>query len=92
MRAQYFQVDGTTLVNELTLLSLILRFQRIRVQGANVYLASAELAAVSAMTGKIPSPEEYLAVWQRLREDSSDTYRYLNFDQIEEYRKIADSL
>ena len=79
--------DNTTVVSTSTR-----NFPNRLGKGANVYLASAELAAVSAMTGKLPTPAEYLEVWQKLRDDASDTYRYLNFDQIEEYKKIADSI
>ena len=54
-------------------------------KGANVYLASAELAAVSSILGKLPTPEEYLEWAGKLAGDRDDTYRYLNFDQLEEY-------
>lgn len=59
-------------------------------QGANVYLASAELAAVAAILGKIPTPEEYLSYASKLDSMSADIYRYLNFNEIEEYQKSAD--
>ena len=59
-------------------------------QGANVYLASAELAAVAAVTGKLPTPEEYLQYTKDLDSMASDIYRYLNFNEIEEYQKSAD--
>lgn len=58
-------------------------------QGANVYLASAELAAVSAILGKLPTQEEYLAFAQDLQQDKEDTYRYMNFDQINSYKQKA---
>lgn len=61
-------------------------------QGANVYLASAELAAVCALLGRIPSPEEYLTYAGNLEDDKSDTYRYMNFDQINSYVKKADNV
>lgn len=57
--------------------------------GANVYLASAELASVCSILGKIPSFEEYMQYVQQINESSADTYRYLNFDQIENYRNKA---
>jgi aconitate hydratase 2/2-methylisocitrate dehydratase len=50
--------------------------------GAQVYLGSAELAAVCAWTGRIPSPDEYLQLWREHiagRED--DIYEYLSFDR-----------
>ncbi|HDR1286635.1 TPA: bifunctional aconitate hydratase 2/2-methylisocitrate dehydratase [Pasteurella multocida] len=61
-------------------------------QGANVYLASAELAAVSAILGKLPTPEEYLTFAADLQQDKDDTYRYMNFDQINSYTKKADNV
>jgi len=54
-------------------------------QGANVYLASAELAAVCAILGKIPSPEEYQKYYAELGKDTSNIYKYLNFDKVESY-------
>ncbi|MGZ5006794.1 MAG: bifunctional aconitate hydratase 2/2-methylisocitrate dehydratase, partial [Methylobacter sp.] len=60
--------------------------------GANVYLASAELAAVCSLLGKIPSVEEYMQYANQINETASDTYRYLNFDQMENYRKKAASV
>ena len=54
-------------------------------KGANVYLASAELAAVSAILGRIPSNDEYMKYMGALNENPSDTYRYLNFDSMPEY-------
>ncbi|PKO25936.1 MAG: bifunctional aconitate hydratase 2/2-methylisocitrate dehydratase [Betaproteobacteria bacterium HGW-Betaproteobacteria-8] len=54
---------------------------------ARVYLGSAELAAVCAKLGRIPSPEEYLAtVGDKLTKNSAEIYRYLNFDQMAEYQ------
>ncbi|AXQ14519.1 bifunctional aconitate hydratase 2/2-methylisocitrate dehydratase [Shewanella algae] len=57
--------------------------------GANVYLASAELAAVAALLGRLPSPEEYQEYAKELDATAADTYRYLNFDQLEYYTKKA---
>ncbi|MGC6405107.1 bifunctional aconitate hydratase 2/2-methylisocitrate dehydratase [Bisgaard Taxon 45] len=61
-------------------------------QGANVYLASAELAAVSAILGKLPTPQEYLTFAADLQQDRDDTYRYMNFDQINSYTQKADNV
>ena len=58
--------------------------------GADVYLASAELAAVAAVLGKLPTPEEYLSYANKLNSMSSDIYRYLNFNEIESYQHAAD--
>ncbi|MEQ1601484.1 MAG: bifunctional aconitate hydratase 2/2-methylisocitrate dehydratase [Methylophilaceae bacterium] len=53
---------------------------------ANVYLGSAELAAVCARLGYLPTAEEYLAtVGDKLSKNSAEIYRYLNFDQMAEY-------
>jgi aconitate hydratase 2/2-methylisocitrate dehydratase len=55
-------------------------------KGAQVYLGSAELAAVCALLGKIPTVEEYMAVVkEKIAPFESDLYRYLNFDQIENF-------
>lgn len=58
--------------------------------GANVYLTSAELAAVGAILGKLPTPEEYLEFAKNLDSMSDDIYRYLNFDEIAEFQKSAE--
>jgi aconitate hydratase 2/2-methylisocitrate dehydratase len=55
---------------------------------ARVYLGSAELAAVCARMGRIPTQEEYLAViGDKLSKDAGNIYRYLNFDKMPEYVK-----
>ena len=58
--------------------------------GADVYLASAELAAISSILGKLPSVEEYLAYMKDLDTMADDIYRYLNFHQIESFQNSAD--
>ncbi|MFL9828086.1 bifunctional aconitate hydratase 2/2-methylisocitrate dehydratase [Rhodoplanes sp. SY1] len=50
-----------------------------------VYLASAELAAVSARLGRIPTMDEYLQGTSAVTAKAADIYRYMNFDQIPEY-------
>ena len=55
-------------------------------KGAQVYLGSAELAAVCALLGKIPTVEEYMAiVKEKIAPFEGDLYRYLNFDRIENF-------
>ena len=55
-------------------------------KGAQVYLGSAELAAVCALLGKIPTVEEYMAiVKEKIAPFEGELYRYLNFDQIENF-------
>ncbi len=57
-------------------------------KGAQVYLGSAELAAVCARLGRIPSVEEYMAVVRdRIAPLSENIYRYLNFHQMEQYMR-----
>jgi aconitate hydratase 2/2-methylisocitrate dehydratase len=60
--------------------------------GADVYLSSSELAAVSAMLGKIPTVEEYMSYTKDLDLMADDIYRYLNFDQIESYQSVAEKV
>jgi aconitate hydratase 2 / 2-methylisocitrate dehydratase len=60
--------------------------------GANVYLASAELAAVCSILGKIPTVEEYQHYALQINETAEDTYRYLNFDQLQHYQDKADAV
>ncbi len=59
--------------------------------GANVYLASAEIAAVCSILGHIPTPEEYLQFASDLDPMAADVYRYLNFDEIESFQKSAEA-
>ncbi|KLV06240.1 bifunctional aconitate hydratase 2/2-methylisocitrate dehydratase [Photobacterium aquae] len=60
--------------------------------GANVYLSSAELAAVGAILGRIPTLEEYLEYAKQIDATAADTYRYLNFHRMEQYTKVADEV
>jgi aconitate hydratase 2/2-methylisocitrate dehydratase len=57
-----------------------------------VFLGSAELAAVCSRLGRIPSREEYMASIGVLSANSDQIYRYMNFDQIEDFQEIADSV
>lgn len=58
-------------------------------EGANVYLTSAELAAVGALLGKLPTPEEYLEYASKIDSMADDIYRYMNFDQVVAFQKLA---
>ncbi|HFQ5137242.1 TPA: bifunctional aconitate hydratase 2/2-methylisocitrate dehydratase [Vibrio vulnificus] len=60
--------------------------------GANVYLSSAELAAVGAILGRIPTVEEYMEYAKQLDATAADTYRYLNFHLMGQYTKKADTV
>ncbi|UZK03506.1 bifunctional aconitate hydratase 2/2-methylisocitrate dehydratase [Venatoribacter cucullus] len=57
--------------------------------GANVYLTSAELAAVGAILGKLPTTAEYMEYANKLDSMSADIYKYLNFDKMDQYTKKA---
>jgi len=60
--------------------------------GANVYLASAELSTVAATLGHIPSIEEYMDAMKGVAPMANEIYRYLNFDQLPEYQDAADGI
>lgn len=55
----------------------------------DVFLASAELAAVSAILGKLPTVEEYLEYAKNLDSMAGEVYRYMNFDQMANYQEAA---
>ena len=59
--------------------------------GANVFLASAELAAISATLGYIPTIEEYNEIMAEINTMGSDVYRYLNFHEIASYKEAANN-
>lgn len=61
-------------------------------KGANCYLGSAELCAVSAILGRLPTPEEYQNYHKVLQKDAPNTYKYLNFNQVESYTEAADEV
>ncbi|OTA17150.1 homoaconitase LysF [Xenorhabdus vietnamensis] len=79
--------DGVTVVSTSTR-----NFPNRLGTGANVYLASAELAAVASLLGRLPTPEEYLQFMDKVDETAADTYRYLNFDQLSQYTEKADDV
>jgi aconitate hydratase 2/2-methylisocitrate dehydratase len=58
-------------------------------KGANVFLSSAELAAVAAVLGKLPSVEEYMDYATKIDTMSPEIYRYLNFDRMPAYVESA---
>lgn len=61
-------------------------------RNTNVYLGSAELAAICSRLGRIPTREEYLADIGVINENGDKIYRYMNFDQISSYKELADSV
>jgi len=57
---------------------------------ARVYLGSAELAAVCARLGRLPTPQEYLdTVGEKINANADTIYRYLSFDQLPAYQPKA---
>lgn len=60
-------------------------------QGSNVFLASAELAAIAAVLGKLPTPQEYLQYAQQIDSMAPEIYNYLNFDQVPEFLAAAET-
>jgi aconitate hydratase 2/2-methylisocitrate dehydratase len=79
--------DGATVVSTSTR-----NFPNRLGNGANVFLASAELAAVASLLGKLPTPDEYQQFMVQVDKTADDTYRYLNFDQLGQYTEKADSV
>jgi aconitate hydratase 2/2-methylisocitrate dehydratase len=79
--------DGATVVSTSTR-----NFPNRMGKDSQVYLSSAELAAVVATLGKLPTVEEYMAAVKHLEPMADDIYRYLNFHQIGEYKLIADEV
>ncbi|AXF78436.1 bifunctional aconitate hydratase 2/2-methylisocitrate dehydratase [Erwinia tracheiphila] len=79
--------DGATVVSTSTR-----NFPNRLGNGANVYLASAELAAVASLLGKLPTPDEYQQFMDQVDKTAVDTYRYLNFDQLSQYTEKADGV
>ena len=59
--------------------------------GANVFLASAELSAIASILGKLPTVEEYHKYMEDINPLSDDIYKYLNFNEIDTYVESADS-
>ena len=59
---------------------------------SNVFLASAEVAAISAKLGYIPTPEEYLSLMKDIEPLSGEIYQYLNFDQIADYQESSSNV
>ena len=77
--------DGATVVSTSTR-----NFPNRLGTGANVYLASAELAACAAILGELPTPDAYRATVAALDTTAADTYRYLNFDELPDFVDAAD--
>ncbi|OZB53430.1 bifunctional aconitate hydratase 2/2-methylisocitrate dehydratase [Stenotrophomonas acidaminiphila] len=61
-------------------------------RNTNVYLGSAELAAICSRLGRIPTKEEYMADIGVINANGAQIYRYMNFDQIADYKDVADTV
>lgn len=61
-------------------------------KNTNVFLGSAELAAIASRLGKIPTVAEYHEAMGIINQDAGSVYRYMNFDQIDEYAEAAKSV
>jgi aconitate hydratase 2/2-methylisocitrate dehydratase len=61
-------------------------------KNTNVFLGSAEMAAICSRLGRIPTREEYLKDMGVLAQDGERIYRYMNFDQIEDFTQVADTV
>jgi aconitate hydratase 2 / 2-methylisocitrate dehydratase len=79
--------DGATVISTSTR-----NFPNRLGKDANVFLASAELSAVAGVLGHIPTMDEYMGYMKDIKTFSSDIYRYLNFHEMADYKKIADKV
>jgi len=71
---------GTTIISTSTR-----NFDNRMGDDTRVYLGSAELAAITAMDGKLPTPGEYFSVFQeKIIPNEQEIYRYLQFNEMEE--------
>lgn len=79
--------DGATVVSTSTR-----NFPNRMGKDANVYLSSAELAALTAIKGAIPTVEEYHAAMKNINARAEEVYRYMNFDRIPAFKDAAGSV
>lgn len=79
--------DGATVVSTSTR-----NFPNRMGKDANVFLSSAEVCAVASALGKLPTPAEYQEMMKEVNAMGADIYRYLNFNEIESYQKVADKV
>jgi aconitate hydratase 2/2-methylisocitrate dehydratase len=61
-------------------------------KNTNVYLGSAELAAICSRLGRIPTREEYMGDMGVLNAHSDKIYQYMNFDKIADFKSVADKV
>lgn len=79
--------DGATVVSTSTR-----NFPNRMGKDANVFLASAELSAITAILGYIPNLNEYREKMKFIDTMSEELYRYLNFDKMADYQNISDQI
>ena len=75
--------DGATVISTSTR-----NFPNRMGAGTHVYLASAELASVCSVLGRIPDHSEYMNYMGQLAEVADETYRYLNFNEMPAYTDV----
>ncbi|HUR89294.1 MAG TPA: aconitase family protein, partial [Ramlibacter sp.] len=61
-------------------------------KNSNVYLGSAELAAICSRLGRIPTKDEYMTDISVINANGDKIYRYMNFDQIAHFKDVADKV
>ncbi|GGA04175.1 bifunctional aconitate hydratase 2/2-methylisocitrate dehydratase [Dyella caseinilytica] len=61
-------------------------------KNTNVYLGSAELAAICSRLGRIPTKQEYMAAIGVINANGDKIYRYMNFDKIKDFKDVADTV
>jgi aconitate hydratase 2/2-methylisocitrate dehydratase len=61
-------------------------------KNSNVYLGSAELAAICSRLGRIPTKQEYMTDIGVINANGDKIYRYMNFDQIQDFKQVADTV
>jgi aconitate hydratase 2/2-methylisocitrate dehydratase len=61
-------------------------------KNTNVYLGSAELAAICSRLGRIPTKDEYMEDIGVINANGDKIYKYMNFDQIADFKEVADKV
>ena len=56
-------------------------------KGANVFLASSELSAITAIEGKIPDFDTYMSYYRDIESKKENIFNYMNFHKMDEYKK-----
>jgi aconitate hydratase 2 / 2-methylisocitrate dehydratase len=61
-------------------------------KNSNVYLGSAELAAICSRLGRIPTKQEYMSDIGVINANGDKIYQYMNFDKIQDFKQVADTV